>query len=150
MRIPIEDALQGGQSNPRNPILHKMFSYLGYGERAVSGLSMINSIWKEKDWILPELKESFNPNRTTLILITKLKNPLINPPIDLSETQQKIISILLQNNTIKIEEIANILELKSNTIKKNIKELKDMKIVERKGTTRKGIWTIKEENGGNE
>ena len=48
------------------------------------------------------------------------ENPLINPPIDLSATQQKIISILLQNNTIKIEEIANILELKSNTIKKNI------------------------------
>lgn len=39
MRIPIEDALQGGQSDPRNPILHKMFSYLGYGERAGAGKS---------------------------------------------------------------------------------------------------------------
>ena len=40
MRIPIEDALKGGQSDPRNPILHKMFSHLGYGERAGSGLPM--------------------------------------------------------------------------------------------------------------
>ena len=77
---------------------------------------MINNVWKEKGWILPEIKESFNPNRTTLILITKSQNPLINPPIsqpinppiDLSETQQKIISILLQNSTIKIDEIANV------------------------------------------
>ena len=155
MRIPIEDALKGGQSDPRNPILHKMFSHLGYGERAGSGLPMINNVWKEKGWILPEIKESFNPNRTTLILITKSQNPLINPPIsqpinppiDLSETQQKIISILLQNSTIKIDEIANILELKSNTIKKNMKQLKDMKIIERKGTTRKGEWIIKNNKG---
>ena len=49
MRISIEDALKGGQSDPRNPILHKMFSYLGYGERAGSGLPMINNVWKEKD-----------------------------------------------------------------------------------------------------
>ena len=71
MRIPIEDALKGGQSDPRNPILHRMFSHLGYGERAGSGLPMINNVWNEKGWILPEIKEAFNPNRTTLVLITK-------------------------------------------------------------------------------
>lgn len=54
----------------------------------------------------------------------------------------------MQNSTIKIDEIANILELKSNTIKKNMKQLKDMKIVERKGTTRKGEWIIRSNNKG--
>lgn len=68
--------------------------------------------------------------------------------MNLNETQQKIISILLQNRTIKIDEIANILELKSNTIKKNMKQLKDMKLIERKGTTRKGEWIIKSNNKG--
>ena len=53
----------------------------------------------------------------------------------------------MQNSTIKIDEIANILELKSNTIKKNIKQLKDMKIIERNGTTRKGKWIIKDNKG---
>ena len=92
----------------------------------IAGLLMFR---QEKGWIIPEIKESFNPNRTTLILITKLQNPLINPAINqpinplmnLNEKQRKIISILLQNKTIKIDEIANILELKSNTIKKNMK-----------------------------
>ena len=162
MRVSIEDALKGGQSDPRNPILHKMFSYLGYGERAGSGLPMINNVWKENGWVLPKIKESFNPNRTTLILITKSQNPPINPPINplinplinppinppmnLNETQQNIISILLQNRKIKIDEITNILGLKSNTIKKNIKQLKDMKLIERKGTTRNGEWIIKSKN----
>ena len=53
MRVPIEDAWKGGQSDPRNPVLHKIFSYLGYGERAGSGLSKIKTVWKEKDWIAP-------------------------------------------------------------------------------------------------
>lgn len=43
MRIPIEDAFKGGESDSRNPILHQMFSYLGYGERAGSGLFNINT-----------------------------------------------------------------------------------------------------------
>lgn len=34
----------------------------------IAGLLMFG---QEKGWILPEIKESFNPNRTTLILITK-------------------------------------------------------------------------------
>ena len=87
-----------------------MFSYLWYGERADSGLPMINNVWKERGWVLPEIRESFNPNRTTLILITKSQNSLINqpinPPMNLSEIQRKIISILLQSRTIKVDEIA--------------------------------------------
>ena len=51
-----------------------MFSYLGYGERAGSGLSMINDVWKEKGWVIPKIEETFNPNRTTLILYTKNNN----------------------------------------------------------------------------
>ena len=74
MRIPVAEAFKGGQSDPRNPLLHKMFSYLGYGERAGSGLSMINDVWKEKGWVIPEIEETFNPNRTTLILYTKENN----------------------------------------------------------------------------
>jgi len=59
MRVPIDEAFKGGQSDPRNPLLHKMFSYLGYGERAGSGLSMINEVWKGKGWIVPKLEETF-------------------------------------------------------------------------------------------
>lgn len=33
MRVSIKDAFKGGQSDPRNPILHRMFSLLGFGER---------------------------------------------------------------------------------------------------------------------
>ncbi len=36
LRIPIEIAMQGGRSDPRNVILHQMFSYLGYEEKELA------------------------------------------------------------------------------------------------------------------
>ena len=32
---------------------------------------MINDVWKEKSWIVPKIEETFNLNRTTLILYTE-------------------------------------------------------------------------------
>ena len=46
--------------------------------------------------------------------------------------------LLYQNCYIKIEKIAEILKLKPNIIKKNIKQLKDDGILKREGTNRKG------------
>ena len=77
LRIPIEIAMQGGRSDPRNVILHQMFSYLGYGERAGSGLYMINKVWSEKEWIKPKMKVELNPNRTMLTLYMK-KQQFVN------------------------------------------------------------------------
>ena len=48
-----------------------MFSYLGFGEREGSGLYMISIVWKNKNWIKPEIKEELNPNRTILTLHMK-------------------------------------------------------------------------------
>ena len=160
MRIPIEDALQGGQSDPRNPILHKMFSYLGYGERAGSGLPMINNIWKEKGWIFPKIEEKFNPNRTTLELYMKkdsnytksytnnytknytnnYKNNYFN---DLNKVQIEIIELIKENPTITIKELSQIIgDITLDGIKWNIKKLKEKNKIKREGTSRKGHWII--------
>ena len=69
--MPVDVAMVGGRSDPRNAILHQMFSHLGFGERAGSGLFMISSVWKNKNWIKPELKDELNPNRTILTLYMK-------------------------------------------------------------------------------
>ena len=71
LRIPIDIVMEGGRSDPRNAILHQMFSYLGFGERAGSGLYMISTVWKSKNWIKPQIKEELNPNRTILTLYMK-------------------------------------------------------------------------------
>ena len=160
MRIPVAEAFKGGQSDPRNPLLHKMFSYLGYGERAGSGLSMINDVWKEKGWVIPKIEETFNPNRTTLILYTKENNSnnidnytenytknytknYTNYPDNINNTQRKIIEIINENPTITTKELAQKIEnITLSGIKWNLKKLKENKIISREGNARKGRWII--------
>lgn len=157
MRVPVEQAFKGGKSDPRNPLLHRMFSYLGFGERAGSGLSMINSVWKEKGWILPEIEEETNPNRTTLILYTKEyssnypsnypnnypKNYTNNYPNQINNTQLKIIEIIKKNPTITAKGMSEIIEhISLAGVKWNLKKMKNKGIIKREGTARNGRWII--------
>ena len=157
MRIPIDEAFKGGQSDPRNPLIHKMFSYLGYGERAGSGLSMINDVWKNKGWKMPKIQETFNPNRTTLILFTKedsenytknyTKNYTNNYTNNYSnktqKTQKQIIDIIKEKPTITAKELSAIIgNITLSGIKWNLKKMKDKGIITREGTARNGRWIL--------
>lgn len=66
--INVQEALVGGVSNPRNESLIKMFNLINVGERAGSGLPSIRTVWQKQGWQEPEIVESFNPDRTTLVL----------------------------------------------------------------------------------
>ena len=67
-RINVQEALVGGVSDPRNESLIKMFNLINVGERAGSGLPSIRTVWQKQGWQEPEIVESFNPDRTTLLL----------------------------------------------------------------------------------
>jgi len=70
LRIPKERALKGGESDPRNPTLHKMFSLIGIGERAGSGLITIQTAWKTLHWQHPVFEELVQPDKVILTLKT--------------------------------------------------------------------------------
>ncbi|MBF0622934.1 MAG: putative DNA binding domain-containing protein [Magnetococcales bacterium] len=68
MRIPIEQALIGGDSDCRNRLMHQMFLNIGLGERAGSGIPKIYSGWKSQHWRTPALYEKTEPEQTLLEL----------------------------------------------------------------------------------
>ncbi|WP_010632468.1 RNA-binding domain-containing protein [Sporolactobacillus vineae] len=68
LRVPLEQALRGGVSDPRNAYLFKIFALIGIGERAGSGIPTIRYIWKRKQWQPPFLEEDFQNDRTILKL----------------------------------------------------------------------------------
>lgn len=45
-----------------------MFNLINVGERAGSGFPSIRTVWQKQGWQEPEIVESFNPDRTTLLL----------------------------------------------------------------------------------
>lgn len=148
--------MDGGRSDPRNAILHQMFSHLGFGERAGSGLYMISTVWRSKNWIEPEIKEELNPNRTTLTLYMKKDKIYTNNypnsypnnyPDKLNEIQLQIIKIIKGNPVVTAKEISMIIEKRGlPAIKWNLKQLKNKGILERDGTTRRGKWIVKNED----
>lgn len=152
MRVSIKNAFKGGQSDPRNPILHRMFSLLGFGERAGSGLSLIDTTWKENNWISPSIEEGHNPDRTTLILITKkdyaknyTNNYTKNYTNILNDTQIAIIELISKNPRITAKQISKeISNLSIPGVKWNLEKLKSKGIIEREGTPRGGHWIIKD------
>jgi len=62
-RIPINLALSGGLSDPRNSVLMKMFSLLNIGERAGSGIPNILNVWKKEKLGVPKYEEIMHGSR---------------------------------------------------------------------------------------
>ena len=49
-----EEFYAGGNSDPRNPNILKMFGFVNVGERAGSGVDKIMTAWAEQNWKKPE------------------------------------------------------------------------------------------------
>lgn len=58
----------GGESDPRNKSLMKMFNLINIGERAGSGVPNIFNVWNDEGFVEPEIEERFDPDRTILTL----------------------------------------------------------------------------------
>jgi predicted HTH transcriptional regulator len=68
MRIPIMQAVAGGNSDCRNRRLQTMFQLVGYGDHAGSGLPKIYHNWAGQHWRRPVLYEHREPEQTLLEL----------------------------------------------------------------------------------
>ncbi len=67
-RVSIEDACTGGNSDPRNETMMKMFSLVHVGERAGSGIPNMMKNWLDAGYDKPMLSEQVNPERSTIFL----------------------------------------------------------------------------------
>ena len=67
MRIPVAQAIAGGESDGRNRTLQSLFLLIGAGERAGSGVPKIHKGWKDQHWRPPALYEREEPSDQTLL-----------------------------------------------------------------------------------
>lgn len=67
MRIPIETAVEGYESDCRNRTLHEMFRYVNIGEQAGTGVQKILTGWASRHWRKPLIREELEPNQRTVL-----------------------------------------------------------------------------------
>ena len=155
MRISLKTALEGGVSDPRNAILMKMFSLIGVGERAGSGVPSIISAWSDATGMVPIYKQSFAPERVEFV-IDLHRNASDKLPINdvivtqsgkLSEkttekTTEKILSIIRANPKVTYKELAEALGLTEDGIYWSVKQLRKQGLLRRIGGRKEGYWQV--------
>ena len=67
-RLPVDLAISGGVSDPRNSVIMKMFNLLNIGERAGSGIPSIFSVWNKENLGTPYYSEDADCLRIKLTL----------------------------------------------------------------------------------
>ncbi len=83
-----------------------------------------------------------NPSKIYMDLLGEMKgkNVQINNYDKLTKIEKQILDIILENPEITQVTIASMLEMTPKTVQRGISKLKENKIIERVGSSKKGYW----------
>lgn len=145
--IPINQTIEGffrGESIPVNEELATIFLQLRLSERSGMGVPKVIKAYG---------KEAFNFNDNSIVvtipfnkinLISEKVDQKVDQKVDrkLSKSKIKIINLILNNYGISLNDIKIATGLSIQAVKKNIKELKELGIIERVGNNKTGYWKV--------
>lgn len=156
MRISVEQAYKGGESDARNKTILKMFNFVGVGERAGSGIPKILAASREYGLVNPEISENFNPDKVTLTIflfpesskeeIKRIETIPDRPKMRQEEKGKKILSYLSLNGESQAKDIAKEMGVSQSTVKKAIYLLMEKGLVEASGTIKDRKYRLKTDN----
>ena len=133
-RIPLEISERGGESDPRNTVIAKMFSLIGLSERAGVGVNYIFETWQKEYGCYPNITEDVSTQRTIVEYRFIAK--------EISDVDGKIIDLMREDPGITLNEAALRLNLSRATIANHVKILKSNGSIGRVGGTR-GHWVCR-------
>ncbi len=133
---------KGGESDPRNKTLMKMFNLINIGERAGSGVPNIFNTWEDQGWKEPVIEERFDPDRTVLSLeFTKkqaiktsdkkqaIKTSDKKQAIKTRENMEAIRNYLKENGPSKTSDISDFINLSSSRTRMILSEMDDIETI---------------------
>ena len=154
----LEELLKRPTSQRRNQLVCDIFSRLDFMERRGSGIKKIllayeNDKKKPKFEIIGDVfivtfysrlyrNVERNDDNVDTNVERNVERKIKGKYPELSNISINILNLLEKNKYLKQNEIAEKLNKAPNTIYRNIKVLKDMGIIERVGSTKKGYWRI--------
>lgn len=138
-----------GYSKPRNPAIANAFAYMKIIEKWGTGIPRIFRECREyglPDPVLIDFDGDFRVNmyRNTAIDYSPRVNDRVNDKVNdrVNEIEEKILKFIDNDPAITITQLSMELELSRKTIAAKLKTLKEKKMIERVGSSRKGYWKI--------
>ena len=135
----------GGESDPRNKALMKMFNLINIGERAGSGVPNIFNVWEDEGFVEPKIEERFDPDRTILSLaFVKKENKEILLNKKMNEIKNgslvKLIEYLEKYNQITTIQGVEITGKSEAQVRRYLKTLCNIGILEKSKSTKGNIY----------
>ena len=149
-RIGIEEAYIGGNSDPRNETMMKMFTLINIGERAGGGIPDMVKKWTEAGYGRPVLSERVNPERSSIFLpLVKESESNIssfisspNDEISLDDDQITVLDVMKSDPTATYPEIARMTGFSESKVYRISGALREKGIIERVGSRKTGVWKV--------
>ena len=148
MLVSMEEYYEGGHSVCRNPVIQKMFVFLGIGEKGGTGADVIAKGWKDNGWSTPIVEEKNNPDRIeTYLKLGNSKNITTETTTNTTETTtnttETIFKIIDNNPKVTAKEIASVCGITEDGVAYHIKKLKQSgRIIRIGGSRNGGEWKI--------
>ena len=131
-----------GKSKPVNLELQQIMVQLDYIEQTGHGVPLIVSRYGKEVF---DITENFITVTIPLNRAEKTEPDLFqNDDVDvlLEDRDEKILSLMKANSSIKVNEISRQVGLGMTTITKRIRQLKEEGTIERTGSKKKGHWVV--------
>ena len=130
-RIAFEQAVDGGNADPRNSAIAHMFNLIGEGSHTGSGIPGIWSTWRKHGLATPVLKQEFGKDRTVLILpLYKGEKEEVKETRLVKRAQTAfIIQYLTDNVHATAEELCEVMHVEEKTMQKLLSYLLQKEII---------------------
>jgi ATP-dependent DNA helicase RecG len=148
--ISIEDLLSNNyKSTPRNKLIADFCKDMRLIEKYGSGIGRIVAYFKQEGLPVPDFRNISEGFQVTVYGKEYSEKSIDNKPVIalngtpvITDRERKILELIQNDNFIKREKIAELLNISINTVKTFILGLKKKGLLERIGNNKTGHWTI--------
>ena len=137
MRVPLDRALKGGNSNPRNQAMMRIAMMGGLVEYVGSGIHFINDTVNDNGLLKFSMIESGEPLEVKTTLWLPIRGH------DLNNTELAILRYIEDNDNATQNRIAEAIGVSVRTVNRTMSKLKNEGILEIGGNNRNPKWTIR-------
>ena len=118
-RIAFEQAVDGGNADPRNSAIAHMFNLIGEGNHNGSGIPGIWNTWRKHGFALPVLQQLFGKDRTVLVLPLYKKTEAVKETRMIMRAQAAfIIQYLTDNISATADELCEVMHVEETVMTK--------------------------------
>ena len=138
-RIPIEDAVHGGRSDPRNEAVFRMLNLIGMSGAEGTGIRRVREVCLRNGLPEPEITASRAPDSVTVTLRFGIRRR--------PETITGVLELIDSGSRMTIVEMSKELGIPKSRVESEISALKAEGIIERIGGPR-GRWVVRRRDYG--